>query len=231
MSENPIVAPFGDHDFGGASAAFLHVRVPAGSWDLEGAARFQEETLQSLAESFSSGTKDAIRALPQFAAYDRYYRKFRKTYHVLLQFESLVLEKRPFPATPPAVRVMFLAEMHTFLLTAVHDLREARLPVVLGRAAGGEEYESLGGSLRKLKEGDLFMRDGQGIISSILGGPDQRTRIREDSEDFLYAVYAPQGISEGMIALHLDFLERTLAAFSPRAESRWRGIVSSSRTH
>jgi hypothetical protein len=211
----------------GAFGAFLEVRMSAGEWNEAAASEFQEEKLNELRALYSTLSREELRTLPCFAAYERYYKKFRKTYHVFLQFESVVLHGKPFPETPLPVRAMFLAEMRGFLLTAVHDLARIQPPVLLDTASGAEQYLDMGKTERTLKEGDMYMRDEEGIISSILYGPDHRTRISPESERLLYTVYAPAGISEQQVRTHLDLLEETLSCFSSGIEIHSRGIVPS----
>lgn len=40
------------------------------------------------------------------------------------------------------------------------------------------------------------MADGEGVISTVLFGPDQRTRITPGTTDVLFAAYAPTGVTE-----------------------------------
>jgi hypothetical protein len=41
---------------------------------------------------------------------------------------------------------------------------------------------------RRVEAGDMMMADGQGVISSILYGPDRRTRITADTRQAIFAV-------------------------------------------
>lgn len=208
-----------------AAGAWLEAFVPPGTGRESRLLEFQEATLKEIRAAHSSRSREELRALPVFLAYERYYKKFRKTYHVFLQFRSLVLEGRPFPRTPPLVRVLFLSEMRTFLLTAVHDLQQVRGPVILDSAEGGEEYEALGGGEQRLKTGDMYMRDSDGIVSSVLSGPDGRTMTTDGTTSALYASYLPQGVGFGEGEAHLDFLTEALRAYSDGLEIRSRGIV------
>ena len=209
----------------GAGGAFLEAFLPPGAGNPENLRLFQEQELAAIIGENSSKSRNDIRSHPTFQAYDRYYKTFRKTYHVFLQFQSLVLERKPFPETPPMVRAMFLAEMKTFLLTAVHEMEATSLPVTLDSAAGGEEYCSMGGTARKLKAGDMFMSDSRGIISSILYGPDERTKVTDRTSHALFTVYIPSGVGKKETEEHLDFISEALMSFSPESEIRSRGIL------
>ncbi len=58
------------------------------------------------------------------AAYERYYKRFDKTYHVQLQVESIVLKGKNLPDVSPLVDANFIAEIETFVLTAGHDVMQ-----------------------------------------------------------------------------------------------------------
>ena len=63
----------------------------------------------------------------------------------------------------------------------------------------------------------MFIADSQGIISSILYGPDQRTRINENTRRALFTVYAPAGIGIAAVHQHLDDLLENVDTISPGA--------------
>jgi len=71
-------------------------------------------------------------------------------------------------------------------------------------AAGSEVYVRLDGGEQVLKEGDMFIADARGVLSSILYGPDYRTRIRPETQQVLFTVYAPPGIEAGAVRHHLE---------------------------
>jgi DNA/RNA-binding domain of Phe-tRNA-synthetase-like protein len=89
--------------------------------------------------------------------------------------------------------------------------------VTLDVAAGGERYVLLNGREEELKAGDMMMVDRQGVISSVLYGPDQRTRITPDTRDVLFAVYAPPGIGEAPVRRHLEDLRDAVLLIAPTA--------------
>ncbi|MEK7878257.1 MAG: hypothetical protein AAB285_00195, partial [candidate division NC10 bacterium] len=61
--------------------------------------------------------------------------------------------------------------------------------------------------------GDMMMTDGAGVISSVLYGPDERTRLRPETRQALFTVYAPPGIAESAIARHLEDLRAAVRLF------------------
>ncbi len=159
----------------------------------------------------------SVREDPVIAAYTDYYRPFGKTYHVKLQLESVAFKGKSIVSSGALVQAMFMAELENMILTAGHDLKKVRPPIRLDVSTGGERYVLLSGKEQSLKQGDMFMRDGEGIISSVLYGPDSRTRIVADTQDVVFAVYAPRGIQRERVLRHLEKIEENVRLFSPTA--------------
>jgi DNA/RNA-binding domain of Phe-tRNA-synthetase-like protein len=149
-------------------------------------------------------------------AYRRYYKAFGQNYHVQMQLESL-LKGKPLAAGAALVEAMFAAEVRNMLLTAGHDLAALQLPVMVDVARGGEEYEVFAGKIRALKQGDMYMRDGRGIISSVVYGPDRRTMMTAATTDVLFAVYAPAGIGGSAVRAHLNEIAANVRLVTPEA--------------
>lgn len=167
---------------------------------------------------FDASDRAALRALPPIQAYTAYYKRYKKTYHVQLQLESVALKGKAIPRGPALVGAMVMAELEHLLLTAGHDLAAIQPPVTLDVATGGERYVLLSGREQELKAGDMMMADGQGIISSVLCGPDWRTRITPDTREVFFAVYAPPGIGERAVVRHLEDLRAAVLLVAPDAE-------------
>jgi DNA/RNA-binding domain of Phe-tRNA-synthetase-like protein len=173
-----------------------------------------EEQLRS---HYSSQDRAALQQLPVLQAYSAYYRRFKKTYHVQLQLESIVFKDKAIPSVSALVEAMFMAEVSNLLLTAGHDLDALRLPITLEVAQGHESYLVLRGQEQPLKAGDMFMRDSVGVISSILYGPDQRTQITAQTQNAMFTVYAPAGIDAQQVGDHLMDIQRYVELFAPAA--------------
>jgi DNA/RNA-binding domain of Phe-tRNA-synthetase-like protein len=170
-----------------------------------------------LRRRYSEGGRPVIRTLPTVQAYTAYYRRFKKTYHVQGQLESVTVKGRNMPRPSALVSAMFAAELDNQLLTAGHDLASIREPVVVGVAAGDESYTMLNGKEQTLTEGDMFIADTDGVMSSIIYGPDKRTPISGDTTDVLFTIYGPEGISTEQITAHLEQIRDYVALVSPDA--------------
>ncbi len=201
-----------------AAAGALVVRAPdnrPGSFALEQARRELEAELRS---RFAGCGRSELIALPPIQAYNAYYKRFDKTYHVLLQLESVALKGKLIPSASALVEAMFTAELKNLLLTAGHDLDTLQGSVRLDAAIGGEPYEGLNGRPQALKPEDMFMADEAGILSSILYGPDRRTMITPQTRQALYTVYAPAGIPVDDIHRHLNDVAALILLAMPESE-------------
>jgi DNA/RNA-binding domain of Phe-tRNA-synthetase-like protein len=157
-----------------------------------------------LRERYAGYDRAALKALPILNAYAEYYQRFKKTYHIQLQLESVVFHGKPLPTAAALVEAMFMAELEDHLLTAGHDLESVKLPVRIDVARGEEHYVLLNGKAQTLKAGDMYIADGEGILSSILYGPDRRTQIQPGTRQVLFTTYAPPGIGDQAVRHHME---------------------------
>ncbi|MBE0698044.1 MAG: hypothetical protein IH586_14065, partial [Anaerolineaceae bacterium] len=161
--------------------------------------------------------ESAIKADPVLQAYAAYYKRFKKTYHVALQLESVALKGKPIPTVAALVECMFMAELNDRLLTAGHDLAAVQGSLTAGVAEGSESYLLMRGVEQDLKMGDLYMADEAGVISSIIYGPDARTQITASTTGALFTVYAPPGIGTERVKEHLAHIVEYVRIFCPEA--------------
>jgi DNA/RNA-binding domain of Phe-tRNA-synthetase-like protein len=156
---------------------------------------------------------------PVLRAYVEYYRPHGNTYHVKAQRESVAVKGKPIPSRAALVEAMFMAELRSLVLTAGHDLDALSGALRADVSADGDAYVTLSGAEAVLKRGDMLMADADGIVSSVLRGPDQRTRITPETSRAVFAVYAPAGIGEETVRRHLDDLRATVELISPDART------------
>jgi len=150
--------------------------------------------------------------------YVAYYKKFKKTYPVLLQLESILLKDKGIPNAGMPVEAMFLAEVDNQLLTAGHDLNQINGNLTMNIATGTENYRGISGKDQQLTKNDLFLSDGSGILSSVLNGPDYRTRITNATRNALYFVYGVDGVTREQIRQHLENIRHYLLSAIPDVE-------------
>ena len=170
-----------------------------------------------LRSRWAGTTRADLNLLPEFEAYRGYYRRFDKTYHVQLQFESVVLKGRPLRSNGSLVLAIFAAELQNRLLTAGHDLAMIEGGLSVDVARGGERYVGIGGREQTLQPGDMYIHDHVGIVSSVLYGPDDRTRITQTTRRAVFCVYAPAGIQPVAVERHLANIASNARLVSPQA--------------
>jgi DNA/RNA-binding domain of Phe-tRNA-synthetase-like protein len=206
-------------------SAFLHAHAgvlvmrnvsnPANHIELE---KQKAELEEQLRAQFAGQDRAAIASHPVLQVYGEYYKRFKKTYHVQLQLESIVLKGKPIPSVASLVECMFMAEVKNMLLTAGHDLDTLQLPLTLDVTTGNESYTLLRGENQTVKAGDMIISDGMGIISNLIYGPDQRTQITESTRNAVFTVYAPAGIDEQAVTRHLEDMRNYVMVIAPHAQ-------------
>jgi DNA/RNA-binding domain of Phe-tRNA-synthetase-like protein len=189
---------------------------------------YAAEVEVQLRTRFAGLDRARLAATPALRAYADYYKRFDKTYHVRLQLESVVFKGKPITSASALVQTMFVVELKNMLLTAVHDLGAVRGGLTVDAATGTESYKVLGGGEQVLKASDMFIRDEEGILSSIVYGPDWRTRVTPQTGSAVFTVYAPAGISGEALEAHLADLEAAVRLFSPDAVLETREVLSAS---
>jgi DNA/RNA-binding domain of Phe-tRNA-synthetase-like protein len=189
-----------------------------------GLAKRKAELEEALRARFKGWSRSDLKELPAVQPYVAYYKRFKKSYHLLLQLESVAFKNKSIPRVAPLVEAMFMAELKNQLLTAGHDLAKVEPPVTVRVAAGDEAYTTMGGSEQILKEGDMYIADTRGVISSIIYGPDRRARIRPSTTQLLFTVYAPQGVGNEAVESHLRDIEDNILLIAPEAKVTERSV-------
>lgn len=172
----------------------------------------------SLREQYGEMDRPTMRALPILQAYHQYYKRFKKSYHVQLQLESIAHKGKSIPRVAALVEAMFMAELKNGLLTAGHDLDILEPPVSIQVADGTESYTRMNGQPQTLKAGDMYIADAQGILSSIIYGPDRRSAIRPETTRAIFTVYAPAGIEIAVVEQHLQNMRAYALLIAPEAQ-------------
>jgi DNA/RNA-binding domain of Phe-tRNA-synthetase-like protein len=180
---------------------------------------------RDLRQAYSGCDRSQLAALPNNQVNIQYFKRFKKTYAVLLQLESVVLKGKSIPRFGPLVEAMFAVELQTQLATAGHDLRCLQGSLCMDLAQGGEMYTLFNGQPQAIKPGDLFVADTAGPISSLIYGPDQRSPITPETEGVAYVAYAPPGIPPEAVASHLAGIRRLVLAACPQAVVEYEQVL------
>ena len=176
-------------------------------------------------ERYANYERNDFRALPVVAAYHEYYKRFKKTYHVLQQVESVALKGRSLPNVSPLVDANFAAEMKTLLLTAGHDLDRLSGKIVMDIAGATEEMTQMNGKTKTLYPNDMVMRVDGKVVCSIIYGQDNHSFITSKTRRVLYVTYVPTNIPQKDIEDHLNMLEKHVQLFAKSASIESRKIL------
>ncbi len=171
------------------------------------------EEIERLRAKYSDYERKTALATEPLRHYAAYYKKWGKTYPVLGQLESILLKGKGIPPVGALIEAMFLAEVKNLLLTAGHDLDLLDGDLTVDIAAEPHSYQGISGKDQQLAKDDLYLSDKQGVLSSVIGGPDYRTRITDSTQNALYFVYGVEGVTEAQIREHL----RTISSYISRA--------------
>ena len=175
----------------------------------------KRSTEANLREHYQGSTRQDFLALPVMSAYEQYYKRFDKTYHVQLQVESIVLKGKNLPNVLPLVDANFIAEVETFVLTAGHDVAKLHGPVSIDVSREGDQMTQMNGTSKVIRAGDMIMKDTDGICCSIIYGQDNRSPISATTSHALYVAYAPVGVLEELVDTQLHKIEENIRLFSP----------------
>ncbi len=179
-----------------------------------------------LRERYRGFSRRDFLALPVMSAYAQYYKRFDKTYHVLLQVESIVLKGKGLPGVSPLVDANFAAEVETFVLAAGHDAARLQGPIAIDVSRDGDQITQMQGAAKALRAGDMIMRDANGVYCSILYGQDNRSPISSETSHVLYVAYVPVGVSTQAVGAQLRRIEDNVRLFSPKAVVEQQRLLS-----
>ena len=127
----------------------------------------------------------------------------------------MAFKDKPLRTRGALVGAMFRAELETGLLTAGHDadLLVGRLTIDV--VDSGDAYTGIGGRAIEAAPGDMCIRDEAGIVSSVVYGPDDRTRLQAETRAAVFTTYAPAGIGRDAVARHLEAIVAGVRVVTP----------------
>ena len=199
----------------GASIGLLEISGLDNHLPSSGLEQRKRQVETRLRENYHNFTRQDFQFLPVMSAYGRYYKRFDKTYHVLLQLESLVLKGKNLPDVSPLVDANFMAEVETLVLTAGHDVSKLHAPLRMDVSLVSDQMTRMGGTPKTLQAGDMIMRDTRGVACSIIYGQDDRSPISAETTHVLYVSYAPQGVPVDSVQAQLERILEHVRLFCP----------------
>jgi len=99
-----------------------------------------------------------------------------------------------FPRYSLFVDAHFMAEMCAGILVAVTDFNKFEGNLTLDVAAENEICAGMGGREFVTRKGEIVLRDDKEIVCVLCQGADEKTRVRQLTENVLFYAYAVPGI-------------------------------------
>ena len=128
--------------------------------------------------------------------YFRYFRKFKKSYPVMMQVESFLLKDRPFKEDNYINCIPFLSELKNYVLLGSHDADRIIGDVILFSDTEKTPFIGVGNRDVHSYPNDITAKDDKGIIFSMISGADDRTCLHDDTKHVIYIIFGVPGISD-----------------------------------
>jgi DNA/RNA-binding domain of Phe-tRNA-synthetase-like protein len=159
----------------------------------------------AIVEEYGEFSRGGLKALPVISEYVRHFKRFKKSYHVLLQLASAA-EGKPVPRLSALVSIMLTAELSNFVLSSGHDLDVVSTPMTFEPGSSDRHIDLLGGRSQGLKDGDITLRDGTGetTLAAVVYGQSIHGMIDENTTHAVYVAYGVPGIGERILRSHLE---------------------------
>ena len=192
------------------------VRFPAReSWDEAAFRALAERELADCRTRFADYDRKAVFSENP---YFRFFRKFKKTYPVMQQFESVLFKGRPFPEGNPAATLPFLAEICTQVLSGAHDIDCLDGPLTIFTPDSRLPFDRMRAVSTHTSPNDVCGRDGSGINFSMIARAGKRTGVHPDSRHIFYPVFGTPDTPPAPILSTLDRIVSYVQVLAPAAE-------------
>ena len=152
----------------------------------------------------------------------RYYRKFKKTYPVMMQIVSFLLKGRPFPEGEYINSVAFLTELKTGRLLGTHDVDRIAGDCVFYQETEKVPFTGMFNPDSHSYPGDLTGRDDQGVIISMIAGADDRTCIHDDTTHVIYIIFSYEGMPQSDMDESAAYITKFARVLAPNAEITYK---------
>ncbi len=184
-------------------------------WDEAAFDALKEQELAALFAAYRDYDRRAVFGENPFF---RYFKKYKKTYPVLQQLESILLKGRPFPSGRPINEIAFLTELRTQVLSGAHDAEQVMGAVELFCPEEKLPFIGLRGEEVHVYPGDTSARDDGGIIFSMIAGADHRTCLRPESRHVFYPFFAAPDTTREQLLPAMELLASYVRVLAPGAQ-------------
>jgi DNA/RNA-binding domain of Phe-tRNA-synthetase-like protein len=127
-----------------------------------------------------------------------------------------------FPIVNLFIDTHIIAEMCHGILMAIQDLNRFRGEWRLDLTNEGETFQGVSGKMIRCKEGEIVLRDEEGIVCSLFQGPDFRTRIDGSSKNIVVYVFTAPGVQEEQVSNGIQLALEILQEFGNGKDPWWK---------
>jgi DNA/RNA-binding domain of Phe-tRNA-synthetase-like protein len=166
-----------------------------------------QQTLASASNPILNPEHNSSHVLRRIKAFEDYFAENGFRSPLTPQFE--MARRKGMPHSSALVDALLFSELSTGLLMGAQDAGAIRGELLYDMAVAGETFQGMR-KLVQCREGEIVLRDADGIFASLFQGPDYRTRLRKETRDIVFLVFTVPGIAEddvlaGMAAIEALF--------------------------
>ena len=152
--------------------------------------------------------------------YDQFFKEWGYRCPLPSHFKRTV--EMGFPIVNLYIDAHIIAEMCHGILMAIQDLNRFKGEWKLDLSREGELFQGVSGKTIRCKEGEIILRDEEGIVCSLFQGPDFKTRVEPVSKDIAVYVFTAPGIQEERVSNGLQLALEILEKFGYGKDSWWK---------
>ena len=152
--------------------------------------------------------------------YDRFFKEWEYPCPLPSHLKGTV--ERGFPIVNLYIDTHIMAEMDHGILMAIQDLDRFEGEWRLDLASEGETFKGVSGRMILCKEGEIILRDENGIVCSLFQGPDFRTRVEMSSKNIVVYIFTATGIEEEQVTHGLQLALEILEKFGGGKDPWWK---------
>jgi len=152
--------------------------------------------------------------------YDQFFKEWGYPCPLPSHFKRTI--EMGFPIVNLYIDAHIIAEMCHGILMAIQDLNRFEGEWKLDLSREGEIFQGVSGKTIRCKEGEIILRDEEGIVCSLFQGPDFKTRVEPVSEDIAVYVFTAPGIEEEQVSNGLQIALEILEKLGYGKDSWWK---------
>ena len=152
--------------------------------------------------------------------YDQFFKEWGYPCPLPSHFKRTI--EMGFPIVNLYIDAHIIAEMYHGILMAIQDLNRFKGEWKLDLSREGEMFQGVSGKMIRCKEGEIILRDEEGIVCSLFQGPDFKTRVELVSKDIAVYVFTAPGLQQEQVSNGLQLALEILEKFGYGKDSWWK---------